>query len=63
MEKYNKPIHPLDVEKGLTKREYFAGILMHAFVSDSENHAMTWEHIAIHAIGAAEALIKELECE
>lgn len=63
MEKYFKPVYPSDGEKGLTKREYFAGIFMQSMLSSPEYSKYGWDHIADLAVTASVALIDELECE
>lgn len=46
--------------KGLTKREYFAALVMQGLSSDPNRKMFGWESAAVEAVGIADALIEEL---
>jgi hypothetical protein len=47
---------------GLTKREYFAGLAMQGLLSNpAQIDTTNFEWVAQHALGYADALLKELE--
>ena len=59
MENGKQPIldNQFEDNKGLTKREYFAGLAMQGMASSD----LTYEDIAHDAVKMAEALLKELD--
>ena len=59
MGKEKQPIldNQFEDNKGLTKREYFAGLAMQGLVDDYINYAI----IAEYAVKFADALLKELD--
>ena len=46
---------------GLTKREYFAGLVMQAIISNPNGHSPYLDRVASAAVLAAEILLEELE--
>ena len=66
MKNGDKPINPLlDLNKdltgmrGLTKREYFAGLAMQSYILQLDS--CTKEYIATLAVAMADELLKQLE--
>lgn len=59
MQNGNQPIldNQFEDNKGLTKREYFAGLAMQGMA----NSDLTYEDIAHDAVKMADALLKELD--
>lgn len=47
--------------KGLTKREYFAGLAMQGYISAGSTGMPSPEIIAVMAVDAADKLLEELE--
>jgi hypothetical protein len=48
------------LQRGLTKREYFAGLAMQAFIPQSTGR-INFKHLSEASIQAADALLEELE--
>lgn len=48
-------------DTGLTKREYFAGLAMQAYISQDDNDECSVEAIAEWSVDNADALIEALE--
>ncbi len=68
MKNGNKPISPnpigtLDSQRGLTKREYFAGLAMQGILSNEiyNKSPEKAELIGFYAVAHADALLKALE--
>lgn len=67
MKNADKPAFPLDYDaelngnkfKGLTKREYFAGLAMQGFISTGTGYDK--EYLAHKSIEAADELLEQLE--
>jgi hypothetical protein len=75
MENKKSAAYPVDIQKGLTKREYFAGLAMQGLLANSggviqanEMSGTGWcngdaESMAQLCIESADALLKELDKE
>ena len=70
----NRPINPsrnlykyddrpdvIEVYTGLTKREHFAGLAMQSFIVKYGNDHQSESDLAVYAVLAADALLKELD--
>ena len=62
MENGNQPIldNQFEDNKGLTKREYFAGLAMNGYLSCIDVDA-TMEEVARYSVKQADLLLKELD--
>jgi hypothetical protein len=69
MENGNKPAHPINKDhvdgrdyKGLTKREYFAGLAMQGILANaSQDFSILERDVAHTSVCMADALLKSLE--
>lgn len=57
----NHHVFPGPMTPGLTKRELFAAMAMHAFTTIRNYHGWTAEEVATRATAQADALLAELE--
>ena len=52
--------HDFNINKGLTKREYFAAVAMQGFLADTSGTLLNPEFVAKHSVAYADALINAL---
>jgi len=55
------PLHVVDIQEGLTKREYFAGLNMAAFINKPDGNSLHWYNT--YAIKLADELLFQLAGE